>query len=105
VENWWRTGREPVENTTENGTAAQSPSVAVGRPVKVNFGALPGETLTGRVTDVAAVSHLNRGDVTYTITIALQRPRERGEDEASDLPLRWGMTAFVNVEIEDKGGD
>jgi len=77
-------------------------SVAVGLPVEVSIDAIPGETLTGRVTDVAAVSRLNRGDVTYVVTIALrERPHEGRGDEASDLPLRWGMTVFVSVEAEN----
>jgi len=68
-------------------------AVAAGLPATVKIDAIPNETLTGKVTDIAAVSSLNRGDVTYSVTIAL--------DEASDLPLRWGMTAFVTVDVSD----
>lgn len=68
-------------------------SVAVGLPVEASIDALPGETLTGRVSNAAAVSRLYRGDVTYAVTIDL--------DEVPDLPLRWGMTVFVNVDVGD----
>lgn len=57
----------------------------------VRIDALPDETLAGRVTDIAAVSTLNRGDITYVATIAL--------DENPDLPLRWGMTALVTAQV------
>lgn len=61
-------------------------------PASVTIDALPGETLRGVVTDIAAVSQLTRGDVTYEVTITL--------DDVGDLPLRWGMTAFVDIDVE-----
>jgi HlyD family secretion protein len=67
-------------------------NVKVGLPVEVQIDALPNEVITGTVVDIAAVSSLTRGDVTYTVTIRL--------DEAADLPLRWGMTTFVDVDVE-----
>jgi multidrug resistance efflux pump len=66
-------------------------TLAVGFPVEITVDALPGETLPGRVTDIARVSTLTRGDVTYTVAIALE--------DAAALPLRWGMTVFVNVNV------
>jgi hypothetical protein len=39
---------------------------------------------------VALVASLARGDVVYEVTVAL--------DAAPDLPLRWGMTAVVDIE-------
>lgn len=63
-----------------------------GDPVEIQVDAIPGETLTGTVTDIATNSQLSRGDVTYEVTIDL--------DAAPDLPLRWGMTVFVNVDVE-----
>ena len=65
--------------------------VRLGLPARVSFDALPGERVDGVVTDIAAVSELVRGDVTYPVTIAL---------ESTDLPLRWGMTAVVDIETE-----
>ncbi len=64
-------------------------ALAVGLPAQVKIDAFPDATLSGRVTDIASVSRLSRGDVTYAVTIAL--------DEEPALPLRWGMTAFVNI--------
>jgi multidrug resistance efflux pump len=66
-------------------------AVEVGLPVSVRVDALPEVVLRGHVTDIAAVSTLVRGDVTYKVTIRL--------DDRPDLPLRWGMTAFVNVQV------
>jgi len=66
-------------------------ALRVGGPAIVRIDALPDETFSGRVTDIAAVSTLNRGDVTYVATIAL--------DENLDLPLRWGMTVLVTVQV------
>jgi HlyD family secretion protein len=65
-------------------------NVAVGGTVRVRLDALPGQTLSGTVSEISTVSRLNRGDVTYAVTISL--------DEAGDLPLRWGMTAFVDID-------
>ena len=63
-------------------------SIKVGDIVDVTIDAFPGETLRGRITDIAATSIITRGDVTYTVTITLDNV---------DLPLRWGMTAVVDI--------
>jgi HlyD family secretion protein len=65
--------------------------VKLGLPVRVTVDALPGEELSGVVTDISAVSSLVRGDVTYPETIT---------QDDTNLPLRWGMTAFVDIETE-----
>ena len=67
-------------------------AVKVGLPVEIQVDALPDEVVQGTVEDIAAVSSLTRGDVTYAVTIRLQ--------DVSDLPLRWGMTTFVDVDVE-----
>jgi multidrug resistance efflux pump len=67
-------------------------AVKVGLPVDVQVDALPDEVVEGTVEDISAVSSLTRGDVTYAVTIRL--------DDVSDLPLRWGMTTFVDVDVE-----
>lgn len=66
-------------------------TVARGDTVEITIDAFPGETLRGDVVDIARISQERRGDVTYTVTIAL--------NEAPDVPLRWGMTAFVTVDV------
>jgi HlyD family secretion protein len=56
----------------------------------ISIDAFPGETLKGTITDIASASDVVRGDVTYKVTIDL--------GENPDLPLRWGMTAFMTVD-------
>ena len=63
-----------------------------GAAVTVRLDALPQAELDGMVTAVGLVPNLARGDVVYSVTIALP--------ETADLPLRWGMTAFVDIETE-----
>jgi HlyD family secretion protein len=67
-------------------------NVKTGLPVDINVDALPDDVLHGTVSDIATVSSLTRGDVTYKVTIDL--------DEAAQFPLRWGMTVFVDVDVE-----
>jgi HlyD family secretion protein len=67
-------------------------AVAIGLPVAVNVDALPGEVLRGTVSDIAAISGVTRGDVTYRVTIDLA--------EADEFPLRWGMTVFVDIDVD-----
>jgi HlyD family secretion protein len=67
-------------------------AVTNGLPVAVRIDALPGETLNGTVTDIARAASLTQGDVTYQVQVTL--------DAVADLPLRWGMTAFVDIETE-----
>ena len=74
-------------------TELDVPLVAVGTPVEVKLDALPDETLTGTVTAVALTPSLSRGDIVYKTTIQLDNP--------DDLPLRWGMTAFVDIEVNN----
>lgn len=66
--------------------------VAEGAGATVRIDAIPDETVSGIVTEVALVSSLSRGDVVYDVTIQL--------DEAPDLPLRWGMTVFVDIDAQ-----
>ncbi len=82
-------GRWQVETTdlTELDVAL----VAEGAPVTVRVDALPDAELEGVVTAVALVPNVARGDVVYTVTIDL------AETETAVLPLRWGMTAFVDI--------
>jgi multidrug resistance efflux pump len=67
-------------------------AVKNGLPVNVRVDAIPGEVISGEVTDIATVASVLRGDVTYEVTIAL--------DENGELPLRWGMTTEVEIETE-----
>jgi multidrug resistance efflux pump len=64
--------------------------VRVGAPAEVTLEAISGEVLTGTVSDIARQAQLRRGDVIYVVTIELE--------ERPDLPLRWGMTAIVDID-------
>jgi HlyD family secretion protein len=71
-------------------------SLGVGLPVEISVDAIPDADLSGTVTDIATVSQRVRGDVVYEVIIRLD------EDQAQALPLRWGMTVFVNVYVGDR---
>jgi len=62
--------------------------VQAGADVSVTVDALPGVTLKGKVTSITPRSAVKRGDVTYTVKVALSEP---------DARLKWGMTAFVDI--------
>ena len=64
--------------------------VEVGSTVEISFDAIPGETLTGEVAKIASVSGVSQGDVVYQVTIDLA--------DTAGLPIRWGMTTFVDVD-------
>lgn len=65
-------------------------SVHEGQPASVTLDAIPNETITGLVTRVALTADSSMGDVVYEAIIKL--------DDALDLPIRWGMTAYVEIE-------
>jgi len=62
--------------------------VQPGAAVSVTVDALPGVTLKGQVTSITPRSAVKRGDVTYTVKVALTE---------ADPHLKWGMTAFVDI--------
>ena len=65
--------------------------VSVGQPVEVTFDALPNRTFEGTVVRISPISTQAQGSVNYTAVVEL--------DEL-DPALRWGMTAFVNIEAQ-----
>lgn len=71
---------------TDNLTEVEVVNVTVGQTVSVIFDALPESEFTGEVTQIGARFEEKRGDITYTVTIALAQ---------TDPQLRWGMTAAV----------
>lgn len=64
--------------------------VQVGQVATVTLDAFPGRSFSGRVSRIALVSSESRGDIVYRITIDLDDP---------GVPLRWGMTAFVDIQV------
>lgn len=63
--------------------------VQVGQRVDVTFDALPNRVFQGTVTRIAPMSTAEQGSVNYTTTVELDQ---------LDPALRWGMTAFINIE-------
>ena len=65
--------------------------VAVGQPVAVTFDALPERVFAGRVTRISPMAEPGSGGVHYTVLVEL---------EETAPAIRWGMTAFVDIEVE-----
>jgi multidrug resistance efflux pump len=64
--------------------------VAVGQQAALTFDALPERVFTGRVTRISPMAEPGAGGVNYTVIVAL---------EDLDSAIRWGMTAFVDIEV------
>jgi multidrug resistance efflux pump len=64
--------------------------VKIGSPVKITFDALPDVTLQGTVESISPKSSPGSG-VNYKVVVQLSEPPSA---------LRWGMTAFVDIEVE-----
>jgi len=66
--------------------------VKVGQVVAVSVDALPEDEFAGVVSEIALQPGDYRGDVVYAVTVDLT--------DAADSPLRWGMTALVEIQAE-----
>jgi len=64
--------------------------IQVGQRAAVTVDALDGKVLPGTVSRIAPVATEMRGDTVYKISLDL--------DNASGASLRWGMTAFVEID-------
>jgi HlyD family secretion protein len=60
-----------------------------GQPATVTFDAFPDEPLAGRVSRISPMAEPEGGGVTYTVVVEL---------EETHPGVRWGMTAFVDIE-------
>ncbi|MCU0485391.1 MAG: HlyD family efflux transporter periplasmic adaptor subunit [Anaerolineales bacterium] len=74
---------------TDNLTELEVVGVEPGQQVSLTLDALPEVSLVGTVESIASRYELKRGDITYTVTIAL---------DALDERARWGMTAAIRWE-------
>ena len=63
--------------------------VKMGQIVDVTFDALPNQMFTGRVVRISPMAESSAGGVNYTAVIELEELHEA---------VRWGMTAFVDIE-------
>jgi HlyD family secretion protein len=59
--------------------------------VEVTFDALPNETFQGIITRISPMAREEKGSSNYTTVVTLDQVDPR---------LRWGMTAFVNIEAQ-----
>jgi len=67
--------------------------IAIGAPVAITVDAFPGAELNGKVIDIAPSASIQSGVVLYPVTVRLN---------ATDLPLRPGMTANVTIIVEKR---
>jgi multidrug resistance efflux pump len=58
----------------------------------ITFEALPDETFIGTVDYISPMASSGGGGINYTVNLSLDRMHQK---------LRWGMTAFVDIETED----
>ena len=65
--------------------------VSVGQAVNVTFDGLPGKTLKGRVTRISPMSGGGQGGVNYAVIVELAQ---------LDPTLKWGMTAFTDIQVK-----
>ena len=64
--------------------------VAAGQAAAITFDALPERVFAARVTRVSPMAEPGTGGVNFTAVLEL---------EETDPALRWGMTAFVDIEV------
>jgi len=76
---------------TKNVGELQIGQIKTGQEVQVRFNAFQGEAVKGQVIAISPQAVIQQGDTTYTLVIAL---------ESTDLNLRPGMTARVEILIE-----
>ena len=74
---------------TDNLTEIEVVDVSIGQKVTVTPDALPDVKLNGEVIKISDTFEEKRGDITYTVRIALNE---------IDPRLRWGMTVVVDFE-------
>ena len=65
--------------------------VAVDQQATVTFDALPERNFSGHVTRISPMAQPGTGGVNYTVVI---------EVDDIEPAIRWGMTAFVDIEVE-----
>lgn len=81
-------GRLQIETTDLSETDVAR--VRDGQKTQVTFDALPGKTFSGTVKRIAPMSTPGQSGVNYSVVVEL---------DESDPALRWGMTAFVDIQV------
>jgi HlyD family secretion protein len=83
---------DQLQAVTKDLTELDVVRVKVGQAVAVSVDALPEDAFAGVVSEIALQPGDYRGDVVYAVTVDLT--------DAADSPLRWGMTALVEIQAE-----
>jgi multidrug efflux pump subunit AcrA (membrane-fusion protein) len=78
-----------VETTDLNEVDAAQ--VGIGSTVTLTFDALPGITTQGEIVRISPMASAGQGGTNFTAVIEMSDPPEA---------LRWGMTAFVDIDVE-----
>ena len=78
-----------VETTDLNEVDAAQ--VGLESAITLSFDALPGSTIEGEILRISPMASSGQGGTNFTAVIDMTNPPET---------LRWGMTAFVDIEIE-----
>jgi multidrug resistance efflux pump len=77
---------------TDDLTEIDVVQVREGATVQISVDALPDQLFEGTVVRVTPQAETKAGDQTYTILIDITK--------GDTSPLRWGMTAFVDIDTE-----
>jgi len=83
---------DQLEAHTIDLTELDVANLAIGQPAEVRVDALPGQSFAGAVDEIGLQGQDYRGDVVYTVIVALT--------EEPDPALRWGMTVEVRINTE-----
>jgi multidrug resistance efflux pump len=70
--------------------------IEIDQRVEIEVDALPDTELHGRVVEIAPMATVQHGDTVYTVAIDLE--------EGLKVGLRWGMTAYVDIIVEEEEG-
>ncbi len=73
--------------------------VAVGQVATVTFDALSDRTFSARVTRISPMAEPGTGGVHFTVIVELDEADSGAGLIRRTVPVRWGMTAFVDIEV------
>lgn len=67
--------------------------IGEGSPTKIEFDALPGAELSGKVVQIKPIGVNKQGDITYTVVVV---------PDQTDPRLKWNMTAVVTIRANEQ---